>query len=229
MSESQGSIGTSLQLAMMSGLSHEGIDREVITVITHCLVDRCDPAFASSDKPIGLPVPKTLAPRDWDTVPVAKGMVRRVVPSPEPKQVMEQSAISTLVGEQKIVIAGGGGGIPVIHQAGKYLPVDGVIDKDQTSALIATNTQVEILLLLTAVPQLYLNWGTAEEKPIKKTNCHELESWYKQGQFPPGTMGPKINAACRFLKNGGKRVVITNIESMRAAFEGTAGTQITKE
>ncbi len=229
----QGEIGYMISLAMTNVLKRNKIDKEVVTVITRVLVDEKDENFKKPSKPIGpfytreeMEVLKRKY--GWFFVEDAYRGFRRVVPSPKPKKIIEISAIRELLVEGKVVIAGGGGGIGVIEKNGDYLGIACVIDKDLTGSLLAKELNASLFIISTAVPYVYLNYGKKEQKPLRKVGLKEIINYYKEGHFPKGSMGPKIEAAIEFLKNGGEEVIITSPENIGKALKGKAGTRIFK-
>lgn len=224
--ESQGMMGYMIQESLYNQLHRHGKDIPVITLVTQVLVDRRDPAFRKPTKPIGpFYQSKSGLPKDWKMVKTARGF-RRLVPSPEPKRIVEAGAIRETV-KRAIVIACGGGGIPVVKGKG-LVGIDAVIDKDLTAALLAGEVKAEVLIMLTNVDGVYLDFGKKDSKRIREMNIREAGQYLKEGQFPPGSMGPKIEASVRFLRTGGKRVVITDFDSLEKALAGRAGTTITR-
>jgi len=216
---SQGQIGYMLQQALS-----EATGKCVATVITQVLVDGDDPAFKHPTKFVG-PFYKTKRKGTvWDS---GRGF-RRVVPSPEPKHIIEAEAIKSLIKAGIIVIASGGGGIPVEIKNGRLQGVDAVIDKDLAAELLAETVNAKIMLILTAVPEVFINYGKENQTAIRKIKEPLAQNYLFEGHFPPGSMGPKIEAALRFIRNGGQRVVITSPELAWKGFQGKAGTEITK-
>ncbi len=207
--ETQGMIGYMIQEALYNKLHRAGIDMPVITLITQVLVDEKDSAFKNPTKPIGL-----------------EGRPGyRIVPSPEPKRVIEAEAIRKIMGKA-VVIACGGGGIPVIMKRG-LKGIDAVIDKDLASEKLAEDVGADLLIILTDVDAVYLNYGKKGQKKLMKMNINEAKKYLKQGQFPSGSMGPKIDASVRFLeKNKKGKVIITSFDKLGKAMEGKAGTVI---
>ncbi|MDD1668992.1 MAG: carbamate kinase [Methanomicrobiales archaeon] len=231
--ESQGMLGYMIQQSLENALRTAGIDRRVITIVTQTEVDRGDPAFSNPTKPIGPfygeAEAKHLAETEgWAVHPVEGGLYRRVVPSPAPLGVVEESSIRTLVEEGFIVIAAGGGGIPVVRDgSGNLSGVEAVIDKDLTAERLAAAIGAEILLVLTDVEQVSLGFGTKEEKPIHEARASEVRAWLGEGgHFPAGSMGPKMEACARFVEEGGRCAVITSLEKAVDGLEGRAGTRI---
>jgi carbamate kinase len=220
--ESQGMIGYLLVQALASELP----EREVVALLTQVLVDGDDPAFTWPTKPIG-PVysekeaRELAAHRGWSVA--RDGMYfRRVVASPEPKGVVELQAIERLVAAGALVVCGGGGGIPVVEDAGALRGVEAVIDKDLTAALLAEELGAEKLIVLTDVPYVERDWGTPDATPIDASTPAEL----RELTFAAGSMGPKIGAACRFVERTGGEAVIGSLADLGAVSRGGAGTRI---
>lgn len=228
--ESQGWIGYLLQKQLGIELRRNKLEIPVLTVITQVLVDQHDPEFQNPTKPIGPYYSKREADRlakerNWMFKKLSKGY-RRVVSSPDPKEIVEREVIKKLVDSGAIVIACSGGGIPVIKKNGELKGVEAVIDKDLASELLATLIGAEMFLILTDVDQVYLNYGQPNQKPISHLTIGEARDYLNQGQFPPGSMGPKIKACIRFLEHGGQKAVITSLNKANLALEGKAGTLI---
>ncbi|MCX6814884.1 MAG: carbamate kinase [Candidatus Aenigmarchaeota archaeon] len=217
--QTQGELGYVIQRALRP-LVH----KPIITVLTQTVVDRKDPAFRNPTKFIG----PFFSRKEPGMKKDSNRGYRKVVPSPEPLEIVESKEIQRLVQEDFIVIACGGGGIPVFKTAKGYEGAEAVIDKDLASERLAASLGAHILLILTDVECAYLDYGTPKQKPLRKLSLKEAEMLYKQGQFPPGSMGPKILASIRFLKHGGTRAVITSPEKAVLAIKGNAGTEITK-
>lgn len=228
----QGEIGYMIQQGLRNELSRLGVDRMVVAILTQVVVSEEDEAFARASKPVGpfysrREVPQ-LEARGWILKEDAGRGYRRVVPSPEPISIVEEEAIQTLLEAGAVVIALGGGGIPVvISREGMLRGVPAVIDKDQASALLATRIKANWLLISTSVDRVYLNYNRPGQRPLDELSSDEAQGLYEQGHFPPGSMGPKIGAALRFLRSGGELVIITLPELIPAAIEGRAGTRIT--
>jgi carbamate kinase len=226
----EGSLGYILQQALLNELRKRQMRRYVVTVVTQVVVDEEDPAFASPSKPIGPFLSREEAERrrtqlDWRIVEDAGRGWRRVVPSPVPRKVIQRQMIREAVRQGHVVVACGGGGIPVKRLPdGQYGGVEAVIDKDLTSAVLATDIGAELLVILTAVPQVYAHFETPEQRALGAVTLEEIEQLHQEGHFPPGSMGPKIEAVIRFLQAGGRRALITNPESLPRAIEGRAGT-----
>jgi carbamate kinase len=226
----EGSLGYILQQALLNELRKRQMRRYVVTVVTQVVVEEEDPAFASPSKPIGPFLSRQEAERrqrelDWRIAEDAGRGWRRLVPSPEPRKVIQRHMIRDAVRQGHVVIACGGGGIPVKRQADdRYGGVEAVIDKDLTSAVLATDIGAELLVILTAVEQVYVDFEKPEQRPLGAVTLEEIERLHEEGHFPPGNMGPKIEAVIRFLRAGGRRALVTNPESLPRAIEGRAGT-----
>ena len=230
--QSQGQIGYMIQQCMLNSLASSNTKKSVASVITQVLVDENDPAFENPTKPVG-PVYRydeaLLRLKEGYILTQQRGGWRIVVPSPDPISIVEAEAIKKLIDSGVIVIAAGGGGIPVVRsEKGSIEGRKAVIDKDLASERLATEIGADVLLILTDVDAVYINYGSENQKKLGKVSLKEVEEYYRQGQFPPGSMGPKILAAIRFLENGGKKAIISSIEHAWDALEGKAGTQITK-
>jgi len=154
---------------------------------------------------------------------------RRVVPSPEPLEIVEEPVIRSLVDDGTLVIAVGGGGIPVVRSGRGYAGIEAVIDKDRASALLASRLQVEAFIISTDADRVYLNYKKPDPRPLGRATAAEMEAHYREGQFPPGNMGPKVESALRFLRDGGREVIITSYERLLDAVRGEAGTHIVRE
>jgi len=219
-----------LQQNLLNELRRKEVRRYVVTVVTQVLVDESDPAFANPTKPIGPFLTKEDAEKrrdelQWKIKEDAGRGWRRLVPSPRPLRVVQRHMIRDAARAGHIVVACGGGGIPIKKDAQDlYVGVEAVIDKDLTSSVLAADIGAALLIILTAVPQVYLGYGKREQRALGAVTLEELEALYAQGHFPPGSMGPKIEAVIHFLKNGGRRALITNPESLPLAIEGRAGT-----
>lgn len=228
----EGSLGYVLQQSLLNELRKRQIRRYVVTVVTQVLVDEADPAFKTPSKPIGPFLTKEDAERRRDTLgwviqeDPRRGF-RRVVASPRPVRVIQRDMIREAARMNHIVIACGGGGIPIKKERdGSYAGVEAVIDKDLTSSVLAADIGAALLIILTAVPQVLVDYGKPTERPLGAVTLEQLEALHAEGQFPPGSMGPKIEAAMQFLNNGGRRALITNPDSLPQAIEGRAGTHI---
>jgi carbamate kinase len=231
--DSQGAIGYALQQTLQNELYRRGIQKPVCTVITQVLVDREDPAFKNPTKPIGGFMDEPEANRrasemGWTVVEDAGRGWRRVVASPDPKEIVELESIQTLVNAGVVVISVGGGGIPVIDRGqGVYAGVAAVIDKDFGSSLLARNIGADLFLISTAVEKVALNFGKPDEQWIDRITLEEARRYLAEGtHFAKGSMAPKIEAIIRFLENGGKQAIITNPENIGRALRGETGTSI---
>jgi len=227
----QGEIGYLLQQSVNNELSSAGLDVPVATVLTQVVVARDDPAMQHPTKPIGPFYSRADAEErrrlfGWQIVEDAARGYRRVVPSPEPIHIVELEVIRLLLDQGVLVIAVGGGGIPVVQSNGALEGIEAVIDKDRASALLASELGVDVFVISTDADSVYLDYKKPTERPLRRVTAEELEAHYRAGQFPPGNMGPKVESALRFLRNGGKEVVITSYERLCEAVEGEAGTHI---
>ncbi len=230
--ETQGFLGYIIQQSLRDELARLESKRAVATIITQVIVDQDDPAFKHPSKPIGpfyTKEQKDALLRDRSDLVIEEDSgrgYRRFVPSPDPKAVVEDEPIRVLVEDESVVIACGGGGIPVIRQGGHFRGVEAVIDKDLAAERLATSIQAESLVILTDVDGVYLDYGKPRQRLLSRISPGELEIHAQKGYFAKGSMGPKVEAAIRFLRNGGKRAVIANLGDLEAAIKGSAGTQI---
>lgn len=231
----QGQIGYLIQKTLKSILMKNGIDRDVVTVITQVEVRSDDPAFKMPTKPIGPFYTLEEAEKKMRENPeiiirkvkFGDGKVyRRVVPSPEPIRIVEGKVIKKLVDEGVIVIASGGGGIPVVLEDEGYVGIEAVIDKDLAGEKLAEIINADILLILTDVEKVKLNFGKPNEVDIDEMSVEEAKKYYDEGHFPPGSMGPKIQACIRFIEWGGEMAIITSLEKALDGLEGKTGTRI---
>jgi len=225
--ETQGQIGYMIESTLDEELMRIGLDEQklFITVLTYVKVDPTDPAFHNPTKPIG---PAYSEPKPG-YVQTAKGW-RRVVPSPKPKKIYQWREIKRLMElESWIVIACGGGGIPVIKEGKRLSGVEAVIDKDLASSKLGEQIGADILLIATDVEKVALNYGKPNQKLLDRISVAEAKKFLQEGHFPPGSMGPKIEAVINFLEKGGKQAIITSIEKINDGLEGRAGTQFYKE
>jgi carbamate kinase len=230
--DTQGAIGYMIQRAMYNEFSKRGIQKEVATIVTQVLVDREDPAFQNPNKPIGSFMEESEARRrekdeNWAIKEDSGRGWRRVVPSPIPKHIVELESIRALNRDGIIVYAVGGGGIPVIkNNNGELEGVAAVIDKDRASSLLANGLNADLLLISTAVEQVYLNYGKDNQQPILKMDHIKAQQYIKEGHFAAGSMLPKIESCVEFIKRGGKKAIITNPENITRALNGETGTTI---
>jgi len=227
----EGSLGYILQQSLLNQLRKRDIPRYVVTVVTQVIVDEQDEAFSKPSKPIGPFLTREEAEKRRDEMgwviredPDRRGW-RRLVPSPTPVRVIQRQMIRDAALSGHIVVACGGGGIPIKQDEKKnYVGIEAVVDKDLTSAVMATNVGSELLIILTAVRQVYVNFGKPDQRPLGAVTLEEIERLRDAGHFPPGSMGPKIDAVIHFLHHGGRRALITDPESLPRAIEGRAGT-----
>jgi len=232
--DTQGAIGYQIQQAMGNELRKRNVKKSVATVITQSLVDRNDPAFQKPTKPIGQFYKKQDAEdrmrvEEWTMVEDAGRGWRRVVASPKPVRIIEADAIRRLVEDGFIVVAVGGGGIPVVQdEQGNLQGSAAVIDKDLASAVLAKEIAADLLVISTAVEKVYLNFGKPDQKALDKITVAEAKQYMKEGHFKPGSMLPKIQACIQFIEAGGTEALITCPEVLPAALEGKTGTRIVK-
>ncbi len=232
--DTQGAIGYQIQQAFHNEFIKQNIIKDCVTVVTQVLVDKDDPAFKNPTKPIGSFMPKEeadkrVASEGWNVKEDAGRGYRRVVASPMPKRIVEIDAIKKLVDSNFLVVAVGGGGIPVLEdEKGNLKGTAAVIDKDFASALLAAEVKADVFIITTGVEKVCVNYNKPDQKTIDKMTMAEAEKYMAEGQFPAGSMGPKIQAAIMFLKNGGEKVIITSPEFIGKAVNGETGTHITK-
>jgi carbamate kinase len=231
--ETQGFIGYMVQQALRNELKSRGIDKIVVTLITRVIVDKHDSAFQNPTKPIGPFYTKEEADQVRALKPelvikedAGRGY-RRVVPSPDPKIIAERTAIRALVDVGFVVVACGGGGIPIIEENGHAVGVEAVIDKDLAGQRLATLIGANIFVVLTDVDGAYVNYGKPNQEKIKEITTGKLRNYAKEGQFKEGSMAPKVEAAIRFVESGGERAVIAALGELIEALDGKAGTQVT--
>jgi len=231
----QGQIGYMLQQALMNEFRKMGLDKLAATVVTRVLVRKDDPDFRDPSKPVGPfydeETAKRLAEeRGWvikKVKPNADKPYRRVVPSPDPIRPLEADAVKKLYDSGIVVIASGGGGIPVIEEDGKIKGVEAVIDKDLAGERLAEVLGVDIFMILTDVEKAKLNYGKPDERDIDRMTVSEAKKYFEEGHFLPGSMGPKVKACIRFIEEaGGKAAIITHLEKALDALEGKTGTWI---
>ena len=227
--QTQGQIGYMIESTLDSELMDLGIHvKPLISLITYVVVDENDPSFSNPSKPIGPAYQnREDAPSGYPVIKTAKGF-RRVVVSPKPVTIIEKREIKKLINADFIVICCGGGGIPVIREGRAFQGVDAVIDKDLASARLAEEVGVDIFLIATDVPGAALNYGTPDQKFLRKIDIKTAEKYIAKGHFPAGSMAPKIKAAIEFMRGGGERAVISSIDEIVSAVEGEAGTEITE-
>lgn len=232
--DSQGGLGYMIQQTLENELFLAGRHRPVVTLVTQVRVDARDPAFDRPDKPIGpfynADEAREHQARGWEMrEDRARGGWRRVVPSPRPAEIVEELAIRTLRDAGFIVITLGGGGVPVIRRDdGTLEGIEAVIDKDRASVVLARDLRIPSLVIVTAIDRVRLGFGTKDERAIESMTLAEARHYLNEGEFPPGSMGPKIEAICDFLDNGGREAILCSPEDLAEALEGRAGTRITR-
>jgi len=233
--DTQGALGYMIQRSLREQLQLRGVVTEVVALVTEVEVDPADRAFQEPTKPIGKFYSAEEAPhlrreRGWEMVEDSHRGYRRVVASPAPIAVVQLPTIRRLVGEGVTVIACGGGGIPVVRdERGHWEGLEAVIDKDRASALLAQGLGARRMFITTGVDAIYRDYLTDHRVALARTTVKEVQDLAAAGQFPPGSMGPKVEAAIRFLERGGEEVVICRPEALVDAFEGRAGTVIVQE
>ncbi|UCD19985.1 MAG: carbamate kinase [candidate division WOR-3 bacterium] len=232
--DTEGGMGYMIEQSLQNKLMALGIKRDVITIVTQVVVDPNDPSIISPSKYIGPFYTKKQAESlakifNWVTKEDSGRGYRRVVPSPIPRRIVNRKTIKTLVDLGTIVIAAGGGGIPVyIENDGSYEGVDAVVDKDRASAVLAHDIDATTLLFLTNVDCVYLDYKKEDQQPLRRITLAEAKKHMEAGQFPAGSMGPKIEAAISFLQSGGQEVIITSLNKAQQAILGDEGTKIVR-
>lgn len=234
--ESQGQLGYLIQRTLANKLKIQGLDKEVVTILTQVLVDKNDRAFQNPTKPIGpfynLQQAEKIMDQRKDIVfkeDSGRGY-RRIVPSPRPVSIIEKQTIKQLVEQGKIVITAGGGGIPVILKDNNELAgVEAVIDKDWASSVLAVEIKADLLVILTGVEKVAVNFGQPTMKWLSEMTLSETREYFNQGHFPPGSMGPKIEAAMDYVEKTGGAALITSLEKVIPALKGETGTMITAD
>ena len=229
--QTQGTIGFTMLDALEASLARRGVDRPVAAIVTRTLVDVDDPGFRKPTKPVGRHLSKEdAAPfmalgQTWEDRG-AKGW-RRVVASPEPLEVLDAHTLLTLMRAGYVVVAAGGGGIPVVRSdAATVHGVEAVIDKDLTAALLARAIDADALVIATDVANAVIGWGTPDAKPLERVSIDEMSAYAAQGHFASGSMGPKVEAALRFVRAGGRRSIITSLDQITDAVDHGIGTVI---
>ena len=229
--DTQGSIGYMLQQALDNALRRRGINRTIMTVVTQVLVDSHDPAFQNPNKPIGAFMTEADARRyeadGWQVMEDAGRGWRRVVASPKPLAIQEINAIKALIMGNYIVIACGGGGIPVVrNEHGSLRGVAAVIDKDRASSLLARELRADLLIISTGVEKVALNFGKPDQREVDEMTLAEAQQYMSEGHFAPGSMRPKIEAAIDFVQMGGPCAIITDPPNLARALRGETGTRV---
>jgi carbamate kinase len=227
----QGEIGYILEQSLEGALQSAGLHVPVVALLTQSVISLDDPAMNHPNKPVG-PFYSREEARErklrlgWEIVEDAARGYRRVVPSPEPVEIVELEVIRELVDHGVLVIACGGGGIPIAYQGGRPIGVEAVIDKDRASALLASRLGVDLFVISTDTDYVYLDYKKPAQRPLREVCAADLERYLVAGHFPPGSMGPKIESVLRFLREGGKQAIIASAENLRHAVAGGAGTHI---
>jgi carbamate kinase len=228
--QTQATLGFVLMNALDDALRERRVRRRSATVVTRTLVDAEDPGFAKPSKPIG-----RYLPHDEAAVLVEHGEMwqdrgekgwRRIVASPEPREILDADAVHALVEAGFVVVANGGGGIPVVRESGGLRGVEAVIDKDLGGALLAQTVRADVLVIATDVPHAVLRFGTPEAEPVGRVDVLRMRALAAEGHFASGSMGPKVEAACRFVEQGGTRAVISTLDHILDAVAGETGTVV---
>ena len=231
--QTEGSLGYILQQELLNELRRHDIRKHVVTMITQVVVDRDDPAFEDPTKPVGPFYTEAEADAlrrrfpDWRVAEDADRGYRRIVPSPIPKRIIQSKMVRSLVYAGNVVLALGGGGVPMCKdEHNEYVGVEAVIDKDLSSALLSVDIKADLFVLLTNTEKVCLNFGTHDQRPLDVLTCEDARQYLRDGQFPAGSMGPKVTAALTYLEAGGREVIITDPDRLTAALDGQAGTRV---
>ncbi|MFQ6060267.1 MAG: carbamate kinase [Thermoplasmata archaeon] len=230
--QSQAQIGYLLQQSLHNAFRKRGLHRWVTPIVTQVVVDSRDEAFKNPTKPVGPYYSKSRAYRlmrrnGWKMELDSRGGYRRLVPSPRPLRIVEMSSIRKLVSQRgSVVIAAGGGGIPVVEKRERLIGVEAVVDKDSVSGLLAEELDAQMLLMVTDVRYVSLNFGKRDQIDLTEIAAGEAEEYLKEGHFPPGTMGPKMRAVSHFVKKKRRPAIITSIKHLKSALNGKDGTRI---
>jgi len=230
--QTQGSIGFLLQKAIRNELARKAIPKDVVTLLTEVEVDPDDPAFRHPTKPVGPFFNRYRAKvleeeRGWTMKEDSGRGFRKVVASPKPKRILNFDVVRRLVTSGTVVIAAGGGGIPVVHASdGSVRGIEAVIDKDHASSLLASELKADLFIVLTGVARVMKNFGKRSQQALAEMTVSEARKLLKQGQFPAGSMGPKVEASIRFVETSGSSVLITDAAHLARALEGESGTYI---
>lgn len=231
--ETEGELGYVLSQTLHNAVAARGWRRPIASLLTQVRVSAADAAFASPSKPVGpfytAAQAEALRARGFDVREDAGRGWRRVVPSPEPLEIVDVDVIEALLARGVLVVAAGGGGVPVVERDGVLEGIDAVIDKDLAAALLAERVGATLLAILTDVPCAYLDWRKPTQRPVGRVSASEARALLAEGHFPPGSMGPKLDAAARFASRPGRVAVITNPPSLAAALAGAAGTVVVSE
>ncbi len=228
--DTQGSIGYMVQQALTNELARRGIERRAVTVITQVVVDAGDPAFSKPSKPIGgfmtQEEARRVASQGWIVMEDAGRGWRRVIASPEPRRIIERQVIRHLLETGYLVIAVGGGGIPVVEKPGGLFGIDAVIDKDKAGALLAIEIAADLFLISTAVEKVALRYGKPDVQWLDRMTLEEAERWLAEGHFASGSMRPKIEGCIRYVKATGRKALITDPPNLARALAGETGTWV---
>jgi carbamate kinase len=223
-----------IQNSLLNVFREKNLNIESTALVTQVLVDENDPAFDFPSKPVGPFFSREHAEKmqndkkeKW-IEDSGRGW-RRVVPSPEPLKIIEKDIINNLIKNNKVVIASGGGGIPVVEKDNRIQGVEAVIDKDKAGCILAQDTKSDFFFILTDVDNVMINYGSSSEKALGRVSISQMESYLSEGQFGKGSMAPKVESALKFVKEGGKKSVITSLDKAVSAFKGQAGTIITAD
>ncbi|MBU1318901.1 MAG: carbamate kinase [candidate division Zixibacteria bacterium] len=230
--DTEGGMGYMIEQSLQNRLRREGIERDVVTIVTQVIVDKNDPSIKNPTKYLGQfytheEARQFARERGWKVKKDGDRGWRRVVASPIPLTTVNAKSIKNLVAKGMIVIASGGGGVPVyIDESGDFEGLDAVIDKDRASAVLANEIGADLLIILTSVDKVALNFGKLDQKFLDRVTVAEMKEYSEKEHFPTGSMGPKVEAAIGFIENGGKEVIITSIEKAYEAVKGDEGTRI---
>lgn len=232
--QTQGSMGFMLENGLRYAFRKHGLEKEILCVITEVEVARDDPAFEKASKPVGPFYSEEQAKHlqetlGWNMVDDAGRGWRKVVPSPKPLRVVPEPAIGDLVRQGYVVIAAGGGGVPVyVSEKGYLTGIEAVVDKDYASAILARDLGAALYVILTEVPEVYYHFNQPDQKPLRLLTVAEAGTLLRGGEFPPGSMGPKIEAGISYLEGTAGEVIITNASHLKVALEGRAGTKMVR-
>jgi carbamate kinase len=230
--DSQGGIGFMLERVLRNEMADRGVSRDVVALVTQVLVAAGDPAFRSPSKPIGPRFSEEDAERlarneGWFFREGSQGRFRRVVPSPAPQRILEERSIRGLLAEGAIVIACGGGGVPVVEsESGRFEGVEAVIDKDRSSALLATSLDADALIILMEADAIFTDWGTERARRLRRTDVAELESLLDAGAFEAGSIVPKVEALCDFVRSTGREGLVCRADQLDLCLAGRTGTRV---
>ncbi len=230
--QTQGEMGYLLTRGLYNELGKRSLSLPIVTVVTHCLVDKLDPSIQNPSKPIGPFYAQHRAEelkntKNWNIIQDSGRGFRRIVASPKPVSVMEMDFIKHIINStEAILICGGGGGIPAYKENGKLYGIEGVIDKDFTAALIAKELQADLFIIVTQIDRVAIHFNTPNQKYLSRISLSELKEYQLEGHFPPGSMGPKIRASIDFVESTGKEVIITKSDMLKNSLSGMNGTHI---